>query len=186
MLLMHREDKMLECEAEKGLLQGQVRRWVTHAQKPWALWWFWRESFYRLRERAAVYVLSSQWGVRMVLQESCAQPEVAILHLGGGLSSHRRTQRYHYMHSLKRNQDPATRLHYHFLTAPPLLPHLLLSLISNYLNLPFGTQVRLWRLNEAYLLQARNGGHRKDLNQGQPHRFLLGVTMNMPSPHLCF
>ena len=27
------------------------------------------------------------WGSRVVLQESCAQPEVAILHLGGGFSS---------------------------------------------------------------------------------------------------
>ena len=27
------------------------------------------------------------WGNRAVLQESCAQPEVTILHLGGGLSS---------------------------------------------------------------------------------------------------
>ena len=27
------------------------------------------------------------WGSKAVLQESCAQPEVAILHLGGGLSS---------------------------------------------------------------------------------------------------
>ena len=29
-----------------------------------------------------------------MLQESCAQPEVSILHLGGGLSFCRRTQRY--------------------------------------------------------------------------------------------
>ena len=134
-ILMHRQDKMLEFGAEKWLLQDQVRRWVAHAQNPWTLWWFWRENFYRLQERAAVYVLSSQGGVRMVPQEPCAQPEVAILYLGGSLSSHRGTQRYHYMHSLKRNQDPATWLHDSFLTAPPLLSHPLLSLISNYLNL---------------------------------------------------
>ena len=50
----------------------------------------------------------------LVLQESCAQPEVTILHLGGGLSSCRRTQRYYYICSLRRSQDPAPRLHYCF------------------------------------------------------------------------
>ena len=44
------------------------------------------------------------------------------------------------MYSLRRNQDPAPRLHYCFLTAPPL------SLISNCLNLPSGTQGRSWKL----------------------------------------
>ena len=32
-------------------------------------------------------LISWWWGSRTVLQESCAQPEVSILHLGGGLSS---------------------------------------------------------------------------------------------------
>ena len=42
---------------------------------------------------------------------ACAQPEVAILHPGGGLSSCRRTLRYVsdcYVYPLRRNQDPAT------------------------------------------------------------------------------
>ena len=43
-----------------------------------------------------------------------------------------------------------------FLTAPPLP-----SLISSCLNLIFGTQGRSWRLNEAYFLPTRNGGHRR-------------------------
>ena len=81
-------------------------------------------------------------GKRAVLQESCAQPEVTILHLGGGLSSYRRTQRYCYVYSLRRNQDPAPRLHYCFLTSPPLSLHPLPSLISNCLNLPFKTRGR--------------------------------------------
>ena len=86
---------------------------------------------------------------------------------GGGLSSHRRTQRYCYMYPLRRN--PAPRLHY-CLIAPPL------SLINNCLNLPFGTQGKFWRLDEAYFLQTRNGGHRKDLYPGGPHRVLLCFT----------
>ena len=67
------------------------------------------------------------------------------------------------VYSLKRNQDPAPRLHYSFLTAPPLFLHSLPSLISNYLNLPLGTLGRSWRLNEAYFLQTRNRGLRKGL-----------------------
>ena len=43
----------------------------------------------------------------MVLQGSCDHPEVTILHHGGGLSACRRAQRYCYVYSLRRNQDPA-------------------------------------------------------------------------------
>ena len=43
------------------------------------------------------------------------------------------------------NQDPAPRVHYCFLTTPHLSLHPLLSLISNCLNLPFGTQGRGYR-----------------------------------------
>ena len=43
------------------------------------------------------------------------------------------------------------------LIAPPLVLHPLPFLISNCLNLPFGTQGRSSRLNEAYSLQTRNG-----------------------------
>ena len=42
-----------------------------------------------------------------MFQESCAQPEVTILHLDGGLSSCRRTQRYCDIYPLRRKQDPA-------------------------------------------------------------------------------
>ena len=50
------------------------------------------------------------------------------------------------MYLFRRNQDPAPRLHYCFLTAPPLCLHVLPSLINHCLNLPFGTQGRSWRL----------------------------------------
>ena len=48
----------------------------------------------------------------------------------------------------------------------PLSFHHLLSLISNYLNLPLGTQGRPWRLNEAHFLKTKNGGHRRLLFPG--------------------
>ena len=102
-----------------------------------------------------------------MLQESCPQPEVTILHLGGGLSSCKRTQRYCYAYSLRRNQHPASRLYPHLTATPPFL-HPLPSLISNYLNLTFGTQGRSRRLNEVYILQTRNRGHRKYLNSRAP------------------
>ena len=50
------------------------------------------------------------------------------------------------VYPLRRNQDPAPRLRYCFLTAPPLSLRPFPSLISNCLNLPFGTQGSPWRL----------------------------------------
>ena len=48
--------------------------------------------------------------------------------------------------SLEAELDPAPRLYYCFLIAPPLSLHTLPFLISSCLNLPFGTQGRSWRL----------------------------------------
>ena len=47
---------------------------------------------------------------------------------------------------LEAEPGPNPRLHYCFLAAPPLSLPLLPSLISNCLNLPFGTQGRSWML----------------------------------------
>ena len=95
-----------------------------------------------------------------MLQESCAQPEVTILHLDGGPC---------YAYFLTRNQDAVSRL-YHHLIVPPLFLYPLPSLISNCLNPPFGTQGRSRRLKEAYILRIRNAEHRTDLYSGAPQR----------------
>ena len=47
------------------------------------------------------------------------------------------------------------------LTVSPLFLPPLPSLISICLNLPVGTQGKSWKLNEAYFLQSKSGGHRK-------------------------
>ena len=73
--------------------------------------------------------------------------------------------------SLRRNQDRAPRLHYCFSAAPPLSLHPLPSLISNCLNLPFGTQGRSRRPRH-FFLQTRNTV--RLLYPGEPHRVLLG------------
>ena len=105
-----------------------------------------------------------------MFQESCVQSEVTILHLDGG--SFCRTQRHYYaFFFFSRNQDPVSRL-YHHLIVSPLFLYTLPSLISNWLNPPFGTQGRSRRLNEAYILQRRNGEHRTDL-YSRPHRVLF-------------
>ena len=75
-------------------------------------------------------------------------------------------------------EEPGTcpMLHYCFLISPPFFLQSLPSLISNCLNLPFGTQERSRRLNEDYFLQIRNRVHGKDLYLGGPHRVLQGFT----------
>ena len=102
-----------------------------------------------------------------MFQESCVQPEVTILHLGGGPSSIEELKDTVMYIFSSRNQDPISTL-YHHLIVPPLFLYPLPSLISNCLNLPFGTQGRSRRLNEAYILQTRNGEHRTDLYSRAP------------------
>ena len=82
--------------------------------------WGGGQSLHSLLLCADFLLIGWWWGDRAVLQESGAQPEVTILHLGGGLSSYRRTQRYCYVYSLRRNQDPTPSLHYCPLAAFPL------------------------------------------------------------------
>ena len=65
------------------------------------------------------------------------QPVVTIFHLGGGFSSHRRTQIFCYVYPLSRNQDPALIAALHFLIAPLLFQHSLSLLVSNFLILLF-------------------------------------------------
>ena len=86
----------------------------------------------------------------------------------GGFSICKTAERYCYAYPLRRDQDPSPRLHCCFLTAPPLSPHPFPSLISNRLNLPFGTQGRSWRLNETYFLQTRTGETEGLLYPGTP------------------
>ena len=50
------------------------------------------------------------------------------------------------VYPLRPSQDPAPRLHYCFLAAPPLSLYPLPFLCSNCSDLSFGTQGRLWRL----------------------------------------
>ena len=101
-----------------------------------------------------------------MLQESCVQPEVTILHVGGDSSSVELKDIVMHI-SLNRNQEPVSRLYHHLIVSPLFLDPLPF-LISNRLNLPFGTQGRSRRLNEAYILQTRNGEHRTDLYSRAP------------------
>ena len=101
-----------------------------------------------------------------MLQESCVQSEFTILHLGGGSSFVELKDIVMHI-SLNRNQDPVSRLYHHLIVSPLFLDPLPF-LISNCLNPPFGTQGRSRRLNEAYILQTRNGEHRTDLYSTAP------------------
>ena len=120
------------------------------------------------------------WGNRVVLQDFCAGR--IILCLGGAPWFLQKNSRVSHVYSLRRNQDSVPRLYYCFLTAPPLFLHSLPSLMSNWLNLPFGTQGRSRRLDEAYFRQTRKRAgdrHRKDWYPGGFHRTLLGFQWNL-------
>ena len=82
-----------------------------------------------------------------------------------------RTQRHCYAYFLSRNKGPVPRL-YHHLIPPPLFPYRLHSLISNCLNLSFGTQGRSRRLNEGYILKQEIGNTER-ICTPEPHRVLL-------------
>ena len=82
------------------------------------------------------------------------------------------------MYPLRQNQDPVPRLHYCSLTAPPFSLYPLPSLISNYLNLPFGNQGRSWKLKPIPYKQEM--GTQKGFRTQEPHKVLLGFI----SPHL--
>ena len=75
-----------------------------------------------------------------------------------------------YIYSLKRNQDPAPRLHYCLLTVPPWSQHPLPSLISTCLNLPFGTQGWSWRLK--LISKNQEMGDTEKACAQEPHRVL--------------
>ena len=99
-----------------------------------------------------------------------------------GFSICKAAQRYCCDYHLTGSQDPAPRLRCCFSAAPPLS----LSLISNYLNLLFGTQERAWRVNEAYFLQTRNRGHRNVSVPRSPMGSCSVSSPLHPLPHLIF
>ena len=92
--------------SQKVYYRAKWREQVLLLKKTWPLWWFLGKSFCRKNLgwgfQVCDLLLICWWSSnRMVLQESCTQPEVTILHLSGGLSSSRRTQRYCYIYPLK-------------------------------------------------------------------------------------
>ena len=114
-------------------------------------------------------------GNRAVLQESCVQSEVTILHLGGGYSSVEELKDIDMDISLSKNQDPVSRL-YHHLIVSSLFLYPLPSLISNSLIPPFGTQGRSRSLNKAYILQTRKENAGQNCTP-EPHRVLLNFNL---------
>ena len=72
-----------------------------------------------------------EWGANLELSLNCT-----ILHLGGGLFSAEELEILLYIF-LAEEPRPCQRLHYCFLTAPPLSLHPLPSMTSNSLNLSF-------------------------------------------------
>ena len=95
-------------EQRKGYCKAKQGEWVAYAQNPWTPWWFggsWGEGC----RMYGFPLIGRWWRNSVVLQKSCSQPELTIFHLGGDLSSCRRTQRYSYIYSLSGNQDAALK-----------------------------------------------------------------------------
>ena len=123
--------------------------------------------------RAAGFVTFFDWFT--VRQQSCAPGILCLVWSyhpppGWGLQFSKRTQRHCYaffFFFLSRNQDPVSRLGPHLIVSPPFV-YPLPFLISNCLNPSFGIQGRWRRLNEASILQTRNGEHRTDLYSRVP------------------
>ena len=95
--------------------------------------WWWG----KWQSASSTFWLQWVWGLLTVGRKQLTSPT------WWGFSICKTAQRYCYVYPLRENQDPAPRLHYCFLTVSPLSPlslHPLPSLISNCLNLPFGTQ----------------------------------------------
>ena len=110
--------------------------------------------------RVAGFVILFDWLV--VRQQSCLPGILCSVWSyhpppGWGLQLCR-TQKHCYAYFFEWEPRPS-RL-YHRLIVSPLFLYPLPSIISNCLNLPFRTQGRWRRLNEACILQIRNGEHR--------------------------
>ena len=89
-------------------LQRVGHNWVKK-HKHSTIIWGGGQNLYHLSLCADFLLPGWWWGNRMVLQGSCAQTEVTVLHLGGSLSAYRGTQRYCYVYSFRRrNQDSAS------------------------------------------------------------------------------
>ena len=114
-----------------------------------------QKATFGVRAAGFVTLIGWWWDNRAELQESCAQSEVTILHLGGGS----KTLLCIFLWVGTRTLSGGCTTIWVFL----LFLYPLSSLISHCLNPPFGTQGRSRRLNEAYILQTRNGEHRIDL-----------------------
>lgn len=67
-------------------------------------------------------------------------------------------------------------MHYCFLIFTPLFLHSLASLVSNSVNLPFGTQGKSMKEMKPVSYKKINRGHEKYLYLGGYHRVLPGFT----------
>ena len=135
--------------ADKG--QGACRDCIPSIQKSFGIRWFrdgllWFSRFLNC--------------VTVSLEQRMLHQIVNIFHLVRGSVSAKQLKILLCV-SLEGEPGPCPKLDHRFLTAPLFCPHPLPFLITNCLNLPFGTQGRSWSLHETYFLQTRNWGHRK-------------------------
>ena len=121
-------------------------------------WWlgYWESA-------SSTFWFQSVWGLH-----AYGQHTVISSTQWRGFSICKTVQRYCYMYPLRGYQEPSPRLPL-FLVCFLQSLHLLIFLISNCLNLPFGTQGRSWRLNKSISYkQETERGDRNLLCPGAP------------------
>ena len=143
----------LNMEATVRSFMVMVQRGCDQLADTLLIGWWWG----KWESASSTFWFPPIWGL-----PAWGQHTIDFSHLVG-LSVSAEQLRYCYTGiSLNGERGPCPEAAFLFLlTVPPLSPQTLPSLISNCLNLLTGTQGRSWRLNEAYFLLSRRGGHRK-------------------------
>ena len=154
-------NQTLEFGAGKGFCRAKQGEWMAHVQNsklPDGLRGKLLQANLGVRAAWCVtFLLRSQSDAPRILDSAWSYQSPP----GWGPQFQQKSSRVLLCIFLEEESGPAPRLPHCFQTAPSWSLHSPPSLISNCSNLSFGAQGKSRKLNEAYFLQIRNGGHRK-------------------------
>ena len=158
-------------------MQNLPNSWVVWGRGQVFIGKIWGEG----RKVCGFLLTDRWWSNRVEVHESGTQPGVTVSTWVDAFSSCRKTQRYCFVYPFQRNGELVLWLQFCFLTAPPLFLHPHPSMMSSCLNLPFGTQGRSRRLNEAITYKWKTGDPERLLYPEGPYRALLSFMPVWPN-----